>query len=367
VYPRRSGAAPPSTRECGRGDGGRGRRIELQFEAKRCIHSRFCVTWAPKVFLANVQGPLDPSGCRAGRATRRGVAHACPSGRDPVSAQGLGAPDEPVPAVNLASVREARTLRVSRGAADSAVVPAGFFAPRYAAAGHPRTSPYLRRLAFSGSASTRRGEPPSGGTDMLPLRAGWRAGDRSAGQRTFEGARQPRDHQRHRPRGWRGWTSSLPVPLRRPAPTNPSATARTRRSASGQPDPQARRSVLARGLPEDGSCGVGTIAGLTCCGQMPQLAPPETRTRTRGPRPGPSCAAPMTTVTTWPPTGTVAITGEGGRPPADELAVRGTPPHAAPLALMPPEALNRLTQVAVRGAQSRGARALSLWHRPVWC
>jgi len=29
----------------------------ILFEAKRCIHSRFCVTGAPKVFLANVKGP----------------------------------------------------------------------------------------------------------------------------------------------------------------------------------------------------------------------------------------------------------------------------------------------------------------------
>src|SRR5579863_9865599 len=34
----------------------RGEKLELSFEAKRCIHSRFCVTWAPQVFLANVKG-----------------------------------------------------------------------------------------------------------------------------------------------------------------------------------------------------------------------------------------------------------------------------------------------------------------------
>ena len=34
-----------------------GASLTLQFEAKRCIHARFCVTGAPSVFLANVQGP----------------------------------------------------------------------------------------------------------------------------------------------------------------------------------------------------------------------------------------------------------------------------------------------------------------------
>ncbi len=34
-----------------------GRNTTLMFETKRCIHARFCVTGAPSVFLANVQGP----------------------------------------------------------------------------------------------------------------------------------------------------------------------------------------------------------------------------------------------------------------------------------------------------------------------
>jgi uncharacterized Fe-S cluster protein YjdI len=34
-----------------------GKALTLTFEAKRCIHARFCVTGAPDVFLANVKGP----------------------------------------------------------------------------------------------------------------------------------------------------------------------------------------------------------------------------------------------------------------------------------------------------------------------
>ena len=35
----------------------KGQKITLNFDGKRCIHARFCVTGAPKTFLANVQGP----------------------------------------------------------------------------------------------------------------------------------------------------------------------------------------------------------------------------------------------------------------------------------------------------------------------
>ncbi|MEP6940044.1 MAG: ferritin-like domain-containing protein, partial [Rudaea sp.] len=34
-----------------------GGKITVHYEGKRCIHARFCVTGAPTVFLANVQGP----------------------------------------------------------------------------------------------------------------------------------------------------------------------------------------------------------------------------------------------------------------------------------------------------------------------
>ena len=34
-----------------------GRDLTLIYEGKKCIHSRFCVTWGPKVFIANVKGP----------------------------------------------------------------------------------------------------------------------------------------------------------------------------------------------------------------------------------------------------------------------------------------------------------------------
>jgi CDGSH-type Zn-finger protein/uncharacterized Fe-S cluster protein YjdI len=83
----------------------RGEDIEIQFQAKRCIHSRFCVTGAPKVFLANVKGPwIHPDAMPVERLAE--VAHACPSGA--IRYRRLdGQPNESAAPVNLASIREA--------------------------------------------------------------------------------------------------------------------------------------------------------------------------------------------------------------------------------------------------------------------
>jgi len=83
----------------------RGEKMELLFETKRCIHARFCVTGAPDVFLANVQGPwIHPDAMEVERVVE--VAHACPSGA--IRYRRLdGVDDETAPPVNLAGVREA--------------------------------------------------------------------------------------------------------------------------------------------------------------------------------------------------------------------------------------------------------------------
>jgi len=81
-----------------------GDKLELMFETRRCIHARFCVTGAPKVFLANVQGPwIHPDAMPVERVVE--IAHACPSGAIRYRRVD-GASDETAPPVNLASVRE---------------------------------------------------------------------------------------------------------------------------------------------------------------------------------------------------------------------------------------------------------------------
>ncbi|CAM3732911.1 ferritin-like domain-containing protein [Roseateles saccharophilus] len=90
-----------------------GGKLELRFEAKRCIHARFCVTGAPKVFLANVQGPwIHPDAMPVERLVD--IAHACPSGAIQYRRKD-GEADEAPPPVNLLSVREAGPYAI-RGA-----------------------------------------------------------------------------------------------------------------------------------------------------------------------------------------------------------------------------------------------------------
>jgi len=144
-----------------------GERLELVFEAKRCIHSRFCVTWAPQVFLANVQGPwIHPDAVPVEQLVE--VAHACPSGAIRYTRKD-GAANEPVPPVNLAAVREAGPYAF-RAALQIDGVPAGFRAT-LCRCGASKNKPYCdgshHEIGFSAS-----GEPASGKTDMLAVRDG---------------------------------------------------------------------------------------------------------------------------------------------------------------------------------------------------
>jgi CDGSH-type Zn-finger protein/uncharacterized Fe-S cluster protein YjdI len=145
----------------------RGEKLELEFEARRCIHSRFCVTWAPQVFLANVKGPwIHPDAIPVEQLAE--VAHACPSGA--IRYRRLdGGPSEPVPPVNLASVREAGPYAF-RGQLQIDGTPAGFRAT-LCRCGASKNKPYCdgshHEIGFSAT-----GEPPTGKTDMLPVRDG---------------------------------------------------------------------------------------------------------------------------------------------------------------------------------------------------
>ncbi len=71
---------------------------------KKCIHARFCVTGAPKVFLANVQGPwIHPDAMEVERLVD--IAHICPSGAIRYRRKD-SKPDEAPPPVNLLAIRE---------------------------------------------------------------------------------------------------------------------------------------------------------------------------------------------------------------------------------------------------------------------
>ena len=144
-----------------------GAKLDLIYEGKRCIHSRFCVTLAPQVFLANVKGPwIHPDAMPVERLVD--IAHACPSGAIRYQRRD-GEPGEPVPPVNLAGLREGgpyafRGALVIDGASAS-------FRATLCRCGASKNKPYCdgshHGVGFSAS-----GEPPSGNTDMLPARDG---------------------------------------------------------------------------------------------------------------------------------------------------------------------------------------------------
>jgi CDGSH-type Zn-finger protein/uncharacterized Fe-S cluster protein YjdI len=82
-----------------------GRDVTIAFEAKRCIHARFCVLQQPGVFKANVVGPwIAPDDA----TTTEGLvatAQNCPSGAIQYRRKD-GGPEETPPPVNLIQVRE---------------------------------------------------------------------------------------------------------------------------------------------------------------------------------------------------------------------------------------------------------------------
>ena len=144
-----------------------GEKIALEFEAKRCIHSRFCVTWAPSVFLANVKGPwIHPDTMPVERLVE--VAHACPSGAIRYRRRD-GQPDETAPPVNLATVREGGPYAF-RAQLEIDGAAAGFRAT-LCRCGASKNKPYCdgshHQVEFSAT-----GEPPSATTDMLAARDG---------------------------------------------------------------------------------------------------------------------------------------------------------------------------------------------------
>jgi CDGSH-type Zn-finger protein/uncharacterized Fe-S cluster protein YjdI len=144
-----------------------GESLTLTFEAKRCIHARFCVTGAPTVFLANVQGPwIHPDTMDVERLAA--IAQECPSGAIQYRRKD-GRPDESAPPVNLAAIRENGPYGF-RGELRLEGYAAGFRAT-LCRCGASKNKPFCdsshHEIAF-----TATGEPASGTTEMLPVRDG---------------------------------------------------------------------------------------------------------------------------------------------------------------------------------------------------
>ncbi|MDP9011575.1 MAG: CDGSH iron-sulfur domain-containing protein [Pseudomonadota bacterium] len=144
-----------------------GRHLTLLFEARRCIHSRFCVTGAPAVFLANVQGPwIHPDAMDPERLVD--IAHACPSGAIRYQRTD-GRPNESAPPVNLASIREAGPYAF-RGDIELEGLATGYRAT-LCRCGASKNKP-LCDGSHHHADFTATGEPASTSVDMLPERAG---------------------------------------------------------------------------------------------------------------------------------------------------------------------------------------------------
>jgi CDGSH-type Zn-finger protein/uncharacterized Fe-S cluster protein YjdI len=144
-----------------------GKKLTLLFEMKKCIHSRFCVTGAPSVFLANVKGPwINPDAMAVERLVE--IAHACPSGAIRYERKD-GAENEAPPPVNLIGIREAGPYAV-RGdiRLDGESIHTRATLCR---CGASKNKPYCdgshHEIGFSAT-----GEPPTGAADMLAVRDG---------------------------------------------------------------------------------------------------------------------------------------------------------------------------------------------------
>lgn len=82
----------------------RGKRVTIQFDGSKCIHSRNCVLDRPDVFVPNVEGAwIHPDNATPEEV--EAIARACPSGAITFTRHD-GGPDERVPLVNVLRVRE---------------------------------------------------------------------------------------------------------------------------------------------------------------------------------------------------------------------------------------------------------------------
>jgi CDGSH-type Zn-finger protein/uncharacterized Fe-S cluster protein YjdI len=145
-----------------------GRDLTLIYEGRRCIHSRFCVTWGPHVFLANVKGPwINPDAMANDALTE--IAHLCVSGAIRYKRKD-GQPDESAPPVNLISVREGGpyAIRADIRLEGAATTDFRLTLCRCGASGNkPFCDGTHKEIGFSAS-----GEPATGKADMLDVRDG---------------------------------------------------------------------------------------------------------------------------------------------------------------------------------------------------
>ncbi len=164
-------SAPPAPTTVAGVDEIEGKDLTLLFDSRKCIHSRFCVTWAPKVFLANVQGPwIHPDAMEVERLVE--IAHVCPSGAIRYRRKD-GKADEGAPPVNLITIREngPYAVRADMQLNGQLNDQRGEFRATLCRCGASKNKPFCdgshNEVNFAAS-----GEPASAKTDMLAARDG---------------------------------------------------------------------------------------------------------------------------------------------------------------------------------------------------
>lgn len=143
-----------------------GKKLTILFEAKRCIHARHCVTGAPDVFVANVEGPwLHPDA--TDEEALVSIAHACPSGA--IRYVRKDGPHESAPPVNLASLREAGPYAFRGDVRIDGGPP--LFRATLCRCGASKNKPFCDG-SHQAAGFTASGEPPSREIEKLPVRNG---------------------------------------------------------------------------------------------------------------------------------------------------------------------------------------------------
>jgi CDGSH-type Zn-finger protein/uncharacterized Fe-S cluster protein YjdI len=144
-----------------------GKDLTIQFDARKCIHSRFCVLDAPSVFKANTPGTwIFPDTMRA--ESLIAVAHSCPSGAISYTRRD-GGPNEAPPPVNTLKIREDGPYAIH---ADLAIEGAGFgYRATLCRCGASKNKPYCDG-SHHGIPFKASGEPATRTSEALAVRDG---------------------------------------------------------------------------------------------------------------------------------------------------------------------------------------------------
>ncbi len=160
--------SPPAGAQGQRVETAQGRDLTITFDAKRCIHARYCVLGQPGVFKANAVGAWIAPDEATSTEALIAVAQNCPSGAIQYRRKD-GGPEEQPPAVNLIQLRENGPLSF-RGELVMYGL-AGSYRATLCRCGQSQNKPYCDG-AHRSAGFTATGEPADGDVEPLATRDG---------------------------------------------------------------------------------------------------------------------------------------------------------------------------------------------------